>query len=151
MNFWQIFGLLVSGGLLSTLGGFAQSMWSERGQNHRATQRRTEELADRKFELKREAYTEALKEFNFSALVKFNGGGDRALSLDEALRRNSAITLFDMYAPDSIKTKAALIMHLFQKDLAKDAQERKNDNDRLVYEMQQLSDLIKKDLESGSS
>lgn len=146
MDFNYALGLLISGGIIGALGTLGGALLQMRGEADRARMRRVQELSDRQYNLKREAYLEALKEFNFSALTY--GSGDRELTMEETLRRNSAMTLFDMHAPDHVKALAARVMHIFQMDIpdvggAKEAYRRD-----LINEMRALSESIRKDLEN---
>ena len=146
MAFWQIITLLLSGGLLGAGGTIAGTIIQNQSEEHRAKRKREEEIADRKFNLKREAYFEALKEFNQSGLSRFSGIGDRPLTPEEISNRNAAMTLFDMYAPNHIKSKAALVIRNFHQDLPQNPQERQTFNDKVINDLRELTEEVKKDL-----
>lgn len=146
MDLRDSIALLVSGGILTAGGTLLGTLLQNKSEEKRAKIKRTEDILDRNFNLKKEAYFQALKEFNESALARFSGIGNRALTPEELTRRNAAMTLFDMYAPDNIKSHAAVVMHLLQISIPTELTERMDFEEKLLNEIKKLSLEIRKDL-----
>lgn len=146
MDMWALFGVLISGGLLTALGGFLGTVWQSKAEKGRAKKQRDHELIDRSFNLKREAYTESLKEFSAAMVLHIQHGGERQINESELLRINSAMTLFSMYAPDEIKVAAGLVLRSLQTNAPEGDSARRVFRETLTAEMRELTRSIKNDL-----
>lgn len=138
--------LLLTGGVLGAGASLLGTILQNRAEAKRAKIRRAEEVADRKLNLKRGAYTEALKEFNYSAVLRFNNVGNRNINTEELLRVNNAMTLFDMYAPDEIKILSVAVIRFLKTDLPATEPELGQFKASLMEAIRKLSFEVRKDL-----
>ncbi len=145
MNFLQNIGLLVTGGALTVIGGIVSTLMTNSHEKKKMEQLREEAIADRNFTLKKDAFCAALEEFNFGGLAQANQIGNRVLSEVEARSRNRAMTLFDIFAPESVREKAAKVLYLLSRPNEKQSEHQLYIG-KLVEAQKELTKEIKRDL-----
>jgi hypothetical protein len=142
----SIITLIFSGGLIAAIASIVTTIMSSYSEEKRAKRERADTVSDRKFELKKEAYIAALEEFNFAGLAIANGLGGRNISVEEARARNKAMTLFDIFAPNTVREKAGDVMNFLRTPVPTTPAEHQNFINALIDAQRELDAVIKSDL-----
>jgi len=149
-EFAQVMSLLIAGGILGAGGGIVGVLLQNKNEKELEKKRRIEKIADRDFDLKREAYTQALKVFNEAVVLHISAGRERSINTEEFLRANEAMTLLDIYGSNTIKVLAASIMAFLQQDIPTVQGASEAFQKDVVNKMRALTEAIKEDLRIDS-
>ncbi len=150
MSGWEIFGLLVTGGVIGVIcKGFFDIVITkirESGKARRARTEREHTVANRNLENKQRAYSDIIEEFNNASLLRYNRVGNHVITPDEARRRIKVMTTFDMYAPNSLKGSAAKVASFLKLELPNDEKEYQTFKKNLTEAVQNFIADAKEDL-----
>lgn len=140
-GFFTVTGAIV-GGLITYFTTVTQTASEER----RAGIKRSEDIEDRNFNIKKETYMKVLQDCYDSAFHRHMGITNKVLTKEESRERNNNLMFFEIFASESVREVIKPLVKLFGKEVKKDSIEYEQYMSDINKGIIDLTNAIKKDL-----
>ena len=133
----------IAGGLITYFTTVRQTASEEK----RAGIKRTEDIEDRNFNIKKEVYMKVLQDCYDSAFHRHMGISNKILTKEESRERNNNLMFFEIFASEPVREVIKPLVKLFGKEVKKDSTEYEKYMQGINKGINDLTNAIKNDLD----